>query len=103
MTNKLAEINAKVLPTTKEALEGIADAGGLSIGEVIDRMMVKLSPEDAHDAALLILDNLLIATKRLNPEQLKEAILKFLKVLEGSFEDEEIISTTKGIVEKINE
>lgn len=85
MSSKLSEITATVATKTKKVLEDIAKTGGLSVGEVIDRMVMKLSPEDAQEAAMLILDNILITTSKLNQEQLNEAIFKVLDVIGGSF------------------
>ena len=39
--NNLTQITATVLPQTKESIEGICDASGLSVGEIIDRMSLK--------------------------------------------------------------
>lgn len=84
MSAKLSEINATVITRTKEILEGIAETGGLTIGEVIDRMVLKHSPDDPQTAAMLMLDNILVTTHNLNQEQLNEAIIKVLEVLGSS-------------------
>ena len=105
MENKLAEINATVVPKTKETLEVLANASGLSVGEVIDRMLLAVSPSDVNDAYLLILDQVLIATQRLEHDQFNEVILMVLKALEGAFakdEPEEIVSTLKNVVNKLS-
>ena len=105
MGNKLAEINATVVPKTKETLEVLANASGLSVGEVIDRMLLAVSPSDVNDAYLLILDQVLIATQRLEHDQFNEVILMVLKALEDAFakdEPEEIVSTLKNVVNKLS-
>lgn len=105
MGTKLAEINAKVVPKTKETLEALANASGLSVGEVIDRMLLAVSPSDVNDAYLLILDQVLIATQRLEHDQFNEVILMVLKALEDAFakdEPEEIVSTLKNVVNKLS-
>lgn len=105
MEKKLAEINATVVPKTKETLEALATASGLSIGEVIDRMLLAVSPSDVNDAYLLILDQVLIATQRLEHDQFNEVILMVLKALEDAFakdEPEEIVSTLKNVVNKLS-
>ena len=81
MNEKVVEINVKVMSQTKEVLDVIAKTGGLSIGEVIDRLTLKLSPDDVDEAQILILENLLITTSRLTQEQSDEVVLKVLKVL----------------------
>lgn len=104
MENKLAEINATVVSKTKETLEALASASGLSVGEVIDRMLLAVSPSDVNDAYLIILDQLLIATQRLEADQFNEVVLMVLRALEDAFakdEPEEIVSTLKNIVEKL--
>ena len=84
MNEKVVEINVKVMSKTKEVLEDIAETGGLSIGEVIDRLVLKLCPDDVEEAHILILENILINTSRLTQEQSDEAVLKVLKVLESA-------------------
>lgn len=104
MDDRLMELNTTVCKETKEVLDALSDASGLSAGEVIDRMILAVSPSDAEKAYLLILDQLLIATQRLNHEQFNEVILMVLKALEDAFakdEPEEIVSTLKNIVEKL--
>lgn len=105
MEKKLMELNTTVRMESKEILDALADASGLSVGEVIDRMLLAVSPSDVNNAFLLILDQVLIATQRLNQEQFNEVILKVLKSLEDAFakdEPEEIVSTLKKIVEKLS-
>ena len=105
MGNKLAEINATVVPKTKETLEVLANASGLSVGEVIDRMLLAVSPSDVNDAYLIILDQLLIATQRLEADQFNEVVLMVLKALEDAFakdEPEEIVLTLKNVVNKLS-
>jgi len=105
MEKKLAEINATVIPKTKETLEALATASGLSIGEVIDRMLLAVSPSDVNDAYLLILDQLLITTQRLEHDQFNEVVLMVLNALEDAFaedEPEEIVKTLKSIVNKLS-
>lgn len=104
MNEKIAEINVKVMAKTKEVLEDIAETGGLSIGEVIDRMALKLCPDNADDAHVLILENILINTSRLNGEQSDEAVLKVLKVLESACVDDmrnELTTTLKSVIDKL--
>lgn len=106
MNEKIAEINVKVMSKTKEVLEDIAETGGLSIGEVIDRLVLKLSPDDVDTAHVLILENILITTSRLTQEQSDEAILKVLKVLgDACVEDmrNEMGERFKSVIDKLEE
>ena len=105
MNEKVVEINVKVMGKTKEVLEDVAETGGLSIGEVIDRLVLKLSPDDVDTAHLLILENLLITTSRLTQEQSDEAILKVLKVLEDACVEDmrnELTETLKSVIDKLS-
>ena len=104
MDDRLNELNITVCKETKEILDALSNASGLSAGEVIDRMILAVSPSNTEKAYLLILDQILIATQRLNHEQFNEVILMVLKALEDAFakdEPEEIVSTLKNIVEKL--
>lgn len=105
MDDRLMELNTTVCKETKEVLDALSDASGLSAGEVIDRMILAVSPSNVEKAYLLILDQLLIATQRLNHEQFNEVVLMVLKALEDAFakdEPEEIVSTLQGLVEKLS-
>ena len=104
MDDRLNELNITVCKETKDILDALSKASGLSAGEVIDRMILAVSPSNTEKAYLLILDQILIATQRLNHEQFNEVILMVLKALEDAFakdEPEEIVSTLKNIVEKL--
>ena len=104
MNEKITEINVRVMTKTKEVLEDIAKTGGLSIGEVIDGLTLKLCPDNADDAHVLILENILINTGRLTGEQSDEALLKVLKVLESACVDDmrnELTETLKRVIDKL--
>lgn len=106
MNKKLEEINVTVVSKTKEILEGIADTSGLSVGEVIDRMVSKVCPENVDDAHLLILENIIITTSCLTQKQLDETMIKVLKVLESACvedESEELHTTLTRVVDKLSE
>ena len=105
MNEKIAEINVKVLSQTKEILEDIAKTGGLSIGEVIDRMALRFCPDNVDDAHLLILEYILIITERLTREQLDATMLKVLEGLESSCvesEPNELTTTFKRVIDKLS-
>lgn len=105
MNNKLLELNATICKETKEILDALTETSGLSVGEVLDRMILAVSPADVNNAYLLILDQILIATQRLNQEQVNEVILMLLKSFEDAFskdEPEEIVATLGRVVEKMS-
>ena len=64
----LTEITATVLQQTKNSIEGMCEVSGLSIGEIIDRMALKWSAKDPEHATQLILDDMIIHTRNLSPE-----------------------------------
>ena len=98
MNDKLNELSVTVCKETRQTLDALASSSGLTLGEVLDRMVLAVSPSKVDNAHLLILDQILIATNRLNQEQFNEVILKVLKTLEEAFsqnEHDEIINPQK--------
>ena len=89
MNKELVEIKAMVTPKTKEVIDSITDLIGLTAGEIIDKMVTKASPADVEEAHLIILESVLIATRRLTQEESDRAVLKALKVLESACVGEE--------------
>lgn len=82
--NNLTQITATVLPQTKESIEGICDTSGLSVGEIIDRMALKMHAKDAEHAAQLILDSMITYTRNLSSDEFNKAIWIVLSVIKES-------------------
>ena len=103
MSNKLAELNATVCTETKVLLDETSEKIGLSVGEIIDRLVLNCCPEDPEVAATIMLDHILLAGAKLNQETFNEAILSLLKVIAESFsenEPEDIKDTMNSILDK---
>lgn len=85
----LTEITATVLQQTKDSIEGMCEASGLSIGEIIDRMALKWSAKDPEHAMQLILDDMVIHTRDLSPEDFNLTVAGILTVLKRSLAKDE--------------
>lgn len=106
MNKELVEIKAMVTPKTKEVIDSITDLTGLSAGEIMDKMVTKASPDNMEEAHLLILENIIISTRRLTQEQADGAVLKALKVLEMACvgeEPAELDQTLTRVVDKLGD
>ena len=88
MSNTLADLRATVCAETMEQLEGIAEEQGLSVGEVLDRLVLKCSPDDTSEAFLLIMEYISIACARLDPDARRYIIQTLIRVLEQSALDD---------------
>ena len=106
MSNKVTELKTIVCSETKMFLEETGERLGISAGEIIDRLVLKCSPKDAEDAALLMLDYIFLSCSGLTHETFNDAIYSVLKVIENSFAEdvpEETKSTMKSILNKLEE
>jgi hypothetical protein len=74
-------LKAKVLTKTAEELSACSEAAGLSIGEMLDRIVLNVSPKDPALASSLILDSILRYCSRLDNEQFNEAIAYVAELL----------------------
>ena len=86
---QLAQLQATVMSTTVKTLARIAKELDLSIGEVIDRLVLNRLPKDADYAALLLLEQIRMLVSSLTDEQKDEAICKMITEIAAcmSFED----------------
>lgn len=111
MSKKLTttEIQLTVLNITKEILNETSEKTGMTSGELIDRLVLKWEPRNPMCAAQLILDSIVIYTRKMNDEQfdktiavvfgvVKECLKKDgLKSLRGIFEQFETALGAKNI------
>ncbi|MBP3480646.1 MAG: hypothetical protein J6K66_03475 [Clostridia bacterium] len=111
MNNNLSleNIEITVLNDTRCSIEQICKLTGMTSGELIDRLVLKWEPRDPMCAAQLILDSIVIYTRKMNDEQfdktiavvfnvLKECLKKDgLKSLRGIFEQFETALGAKNI------
>lgn len=95
----LTEITATVLQQTKDSIEGMCEASGLSIGEIIDRMALKWSAKDPEHAMQLILDDMVIHTRDLSPEDFNLTVAGILAVIKMSLTKDEPDAISKVIEE----
>lgn len=70
----LATISATVLAKTKESLLKYSEATGLSVGEVIDRALLRFSCETPELAALLLCEEFLFMVVNQTEEQVRETV-----------------------------
>lgn len=70
----LTTIEATIMTKTKEALLNHCDVTGLSIGEVIDRVVLGFAVEEPEVAASILCEEFLIMTSNQTDEQIKETI-----------------------------
>ena len=84
MNDSLIDLRATVCAETMEQLESIAEAQGLSVGEVLDRLVLKCSPDNTSEAFLLILEHIEIACARLDQDARRYIIQTLIRVLEQS-------------------
>ncbi len=80
----LLQITANVLPETKASLDKMCEVSGLSLGEIIDRMALKWHANDPEHAAQLILDDTIIHTRDLTPEDFNLTVEIVLAVIKES-------------------
>ena len=95
----LTEIKATVLQQTKNSIEGMCEVSGLSMGEIIDRMALKWSAKDPEHATQLILDDMIIHTRDLSPEDFDKTVFGILVVLKKSLSIDEPDAIKKVIDE----
>ena len=85
----LMQIYANVLPETKASLDKMCEVSGLSLGEIIDRMALKWHAKDPEHAAQLILDDTIIHTRDLTPEDFNLTVAIVLAVIKESLSMDE--------------
>ena len=103
MSNKLADLNATVCIETKVLLDETSEKTGLSVGEIIDRLVLNCCPEDPEIAAAIMLDHILLAGAKLNQEAFNDAVRSLLQVIAESFsenEPEDIKDTMNSILDQ---
>ena len=85
----LMQIFANILPETKASLDKMCEVSGLSLGEIIDRMALKWHAKDPEHAAQLILDDTIIHTRDLTPEDFNLTVAIVLAVIKESLSMDE--------------
>ncbi len=81
---ELKKMNVTVSELTEQLLLKEAAALDLTVGEILDRLVLRLSPEDPYDAGLLMTEYVLISAARLSPEQFNQAVEFLCSMLMGA-------------------
>lgn len=92
-------ISANVLPATKASLDKMCEVSGLSLGEIIDRMALKWHAKGPEHAAQLILDDTIIHTRDLTPEDFNLTVGIVLAVIKESLSIDEPQAIKKLLVD----
>lgn len=101
MSDVTTMLTATVLHKTDESLKQLCEVSGLSVGEVIDRLIVNWEAHDAIFASQLILEDMLMHTRLLDREQLSLTFTIILSVIKRSMAEDEPESL-KRVVEELD-
>jgi hypothetical protein len=108
MSDKLEEINITVMKETANALRAFKDNMDLSMGEIVDRLLLNFSTRDINKAAILIVEYLEIVTKDQDSEQVKGTLLQVMAfclsgiLKKDDWEIEDIFNALKKICETLS-
>lgn len=75
----LEKMNIKVMKKTADDLRRVAGEMDLSVGEVVDRYIEKMAPDDPQIAVQLILENVISTTAMLSEEDHADVIKEIIK------------------------
>lgn len=94
---KLREIKATVMRNTEESLRKISQESGMTIGEVIDRLTLRMCPKDVEIALQLIEEEIIICFSGLDHADCENAFVMLVTDLVAS------LPINEAIVEKLIE
>ena len=77
----LEKMNIKVMKKTADDLRRIAGEMDLSVGEVVDRYIEKMAPDDPQIAVQLILENVISTTAMLSEEDHADVVKEIIRNL----------------------
>lgn len=98
----LTEITVTVLQQTKNSIEVVCETSGLSIGEIIDRMALNWSANDLDHTIKLILDDMVIHTRNLSPDDFNLTVIGILDVIKRSLAKDNP-KAIKKVIEEIEQ
>lgn len=81
MKSNLEQMNIVITKHTAEALRNDEKVTGLSIGEIIDRLLLKTTIYNSNFAATCICDYVILITRDQTNTQIEETILKTVALL----------------------
>lgn len=101
MSDITTTLTATVLYKTEEALKNLSEVSGLSVGEIIDRLVVNWEAHDAVYPSQLILEDMVMHTQKLDRKHLNLTFAIVLSVIKKSMSDDEP-EALKRIVEELD-
>ncbi len=101
MSDVTTTLAATILCKTDESLKQLCEVSGLSVGEVIDRLIINWEAHDAIFASQLILEDMLMHTRLLDREQLSLTFTIILSVIKKSMNEDDPDSL-KRVVEELD-
>lgn len=92
----VTEINATVMVQTEAALKSMMESTQLTIGEVIDRLALQMTPRDKDTAVVLAGERVAMCFSQLPKAQFRAAYLEFLTMLASILSPEELDELCQG-------
>lgn len=92
----ITEINATVMVQTEATLKSMMESTQLTIGEVIDRLALQMTPRDKAAAAVLAGERVAMCFSQLPKAQFRAAYLEFLTMLASILSPEELDELCRG-------
>ena len=86
----MEELKITVNKMTADALHKVADAADIPIGEVVDRYMLNVAPDDPDNAFILLIEHYLICVSRLSNEDSARVFGDICGLFLGSIPPEEL-------------
>lgn len=100
---ELVDIQATVMKETLDGINSICETSGLTIGEVIDRLTLKMVPYEADFAIQLAQEQMVICLSGLDEEEYTKAFIEILVVLLAALPTEELETLGARAIEKRQE
>lgn len=92
----VTEITATVMVQTETALKRLMESTQLTIGEVIDRLALQMTPRDKEAAAALASERVAMCFSQLPKAQSMAAYLEFLTMLASILSPKELDELCSG-------
>ena len=97
------KLHIKVTKMTADALREVAEAAGIPLGEVVNRYVLRMAPDDPNTAFVLIIEHYMTCVARLSKLDYAKVYGDMCGVLLGSIPPEELDSMVALIKKKRNE
>ena len=86
----MEELNIKVTKMTADALRKSAEQASIEVGEVVDRYVLNVAPDDPDKAFILAMEHYLICVSRLSEEGSAQVFGKVCGLFLGSIPPEDL-------------